>query len=199
MNVSKNFFLLSFFPALVYWYLENNYSFKVAITGGLICAIVELLLEKKFTGHLHQMSKLNFYLIIFLGFLSFLGEEGFWFKLQPAITGVVIGVYLLWKVKYSDGLFYEMIVSFNEKKVPPKEIINTMEYHSSFLFISYGVFMGFIAYLTTTETWLFFKTIGFYIIFILFMGIEVIIIRFKINKMIKFQSKREVLQRFNQK
>ena len=64
------------------------------------------------------------------------------------------------------------------------EIINKMELHSAFLFFGYGVFMSGIAYFATTEHWLFFKTIGFYIIFSIFMIVEFFLIRLSIKKMI---------------
>jgi intracellular septation protein A len=57
-----------------------------------------------------------------------------------------------------------------------------MEGHIGWLFFVYGSFMAFVALSWSTERWLFFKTIGFYIAFLLFFLIEVIFIRHSLKK-----------------
>ena len=108
----KNFFLISFLPAIAYWYLEENYPIRIAIAGGLALSILELTLEYIFTKHLHSLSKFNFGLILFLGGLSLLGDEGIWFKLQPAITGIVIAIFLLVKRKLGKDSLQSVGFSF---------------------------------------------------------------------------------------
>ncbi len=190
----KNFFLISFLPAIAYWYLEENYPIRIAIAGGLALSILELSLEYIFTKHLHSLSKFNFGLIAFLGGLSLLGEEGVWFKLQPAITGVVIASFLLYKNMFGKGFFIEMLESMGKENVP-LEIMSSMEKHVSYLFGLYGLFMFYVAFYWSTDRWLFFKTIGFYIVFALFMLVEFVYIRFKVKKMIKMQARQEYFKR----
>ncbi|MBL6990304.1 MAG: septation protein IspZ [Bacteriovoracaceae bacterium] len=180
-NVSKSFFIISFLPALAYWYLESYYPIRVAVTGGLVLACLEMFLEKVFTKHLHSLSKFNFFLIAFLGAISLIGDEGIWFKLQPMFTGLGIGAYLLYKVKVGKGLLYEMMESLNQV-VPPVEIIRNLETHLGFLFVLYGMFMGLIAGFASTDYWLFFKTAGFYMVFFLFMACEIIWLRLSLRK-----------------
>jgi intracellular septation protein len=151
----KNFFLISFLPAIAYWYLEENYPIRIAIAGGLALSILELSLEYIFTKHLHSLSKFNFGLIAFLGGLSLLGEEGIWFKLQPAITGVVIASFLLYKNMFGKGFFIEMLESMGKENVP-LEIMSSMEKHVSYLFGLYGLFMFYVAFYWSTDWWLFF-------------------------------------------
>ncbi len=91
MGNNKPFFFLSFLPAIAYWYLESNYDLQTALIGGLVLATVEILLEKIFTKHVHAISKFNFYLVVVLGGIAFIGQEGIWFKLQPFFTGVLMG------------------------------------------------------------------------------------------------------------
>jgi intracellular septation protein len=64
---NKNLFLISFLPAVAYWYLESNYDLKTALIGGIILGVAEILFEKFFIGHVHTISKFNFYLILLLG------------------------------------------------------------------------------------------------------------------------------------
>ncbi len=178
-NVSKSFFFLSFLPALAYWYLEENYPIKIAVTGGLILAVLEILLEKIFTKHVHTLSKFNFLLLLILGGMSLQGENGIWFKLQPFFTGIIMGGFLLYKLKTGEGLFLEMTTSMHPDKVPPKAMLIHLERDLSFFLIVYGCGMGALALWGTTSQWAFFKTIGFYIAFAFFFVIEMLILRRK--------------------
>jgi len=192
----NKFFLISFLPALAYWYLEENYPIKIAVAGGVILAILEIILEKFITKHVHTLSKFNFYLIVFLGGLSLTSDDGLWFKLQPAITGIVIGGFLFFKVWKGKGLLAEMMESMGNKNQMPRSIITDMEKHISAMFFLYGCFMIYTALNMSTPRWVFFKTIGFYIYFGIFMVGEFILIRFKARKMMENQRKAANLKRF---
>ena len=188
-KISKNFFLISFLPAIAYWYLEENYPLRIAILGGLFLAILEIIFEKIYTKHVHTMSKFNFFLILFLGALSLIGDEGIWFRLQPTFTGVGISVFLTYRLFKGDGMLWEMMESMNQKNTPPKFIMKDMEKHIACLFFIYGIFMAFIAVYSTTDLWLFWKTIGFYIVFILFMIVEM----FWMKQQIKIARKNQLM------
>lgn len=188
---SKSFFLISFLPAIAYWYLEAYYPVRVAVTGGLIMAVLEIALEYFFTKHVHSISKFNFFLILVLGGLSLLDDKGIWFKLQPFFTGVVMGGYLLYKIHSGVGLFLEMMRATNPEKQLPEEMMKRLERDLAYFMIVYGIFMGFIAlygnqftketneelWKLWTNRWVFFKTVGFYIAFFLFMVVEFILMR----------------------
>ncbi len=192
----KQFFLISFLPAIAYWYLEARYPLKVALAGGFILALLEIILEKIFTKHVHALSKFNFFLIIFLGAISFGEEDGMWFKLQPCFTGLGIGGYLLARLYKGKSLMNEMMASMG-KEFPFEGVMEKIEVHMGIFFISYGLFMAGIAHLGSTGSWLFFKTAGFYLATFLFLGVEFIYMRFLIRRIVRNQQKAEVLRRFN--
>ena len=177
-NAQKPYFLLSFLPALAYWYLETYYSLEVALIGGIALGLVEILLEKKFSGHVHTLSKLNIALILFLGVISLLAKEGIFFKLQPTFTGVSIALYLLYKKVRNESLMLEMLKDLNQKPPMPEEFYKTLEWHMGIFLFSFATFMVWIAMKESTATWLFWKTAGFYIAFGGFMVIEILYIRF---------------------
>lgn len=178
----KNFFLISFLPAIAYWYLEENYPIRIAITGGLILAILEISFEYFYTKHVHTLSKFNFFLILFLGGVSLLGEDGIWFKLQPAFTGFGIAAFMIFRLLKGKGLMYEMMESMPKPPPVPDFIVQSMEKHMVFLFAGYGAFMVYVATSLSTDQWLFYKTLGFYIVFGVFSVFEVFFMRFKIRK-----------------
>ncbi len=172
-SFSKSFFLISFLPAIAYWYLDEYYPVRIAITGGLILAILEITAEKIIVKHVHTISKANFFLILFLGCLSLLGEEGIWFKLQPAITGVGVSSFMFYRIKIGKGLLVEFLESLPLKSKPPMFFVSSMERHLTYYFFVTGIFMGYIAIYESTDVWAFFKTIGNYILFAIFYIFEI--------------------------
>lgn len=178
MKSQKQFFLISFIPAIAYWYLEEHYNLKIALMGGMILALAEISLEKILTKHVHTISKFNFFLIFVLGTIAFIGSEGIWFKLQPFFTGILMGGYLLFKLSRGESLMLDSLKAMNGK-IPNEVEFKILEKHLSFFLIIYGFFMAYIAIYQTTSTWTFYKTIGFYIASILFFIFQFIRVKLK--------------------
>lgn len=183
---SKSFFLISFLPALAYWYLEENYPLDIALAGGLSLAFLEITLEKILTKHVHTLSKFNFLLILVLGGIALLAKEGIWFKLQPCFTGVIMGGYLFYKYLKNESLMYEIVETMNSTP-PPKGVIIFLERNLGVFMFLYGIFMAFIAVLTKTDVWLFFKTAGFYIATFIFMIGNTFYLKRMMKKQILFE------------
>ncbi len=181
MKNQKQFFLISFLPAIAYWYLEENYSLKIALIGGLVLASLEISLEKIFTKKIHSISLFNFYLILALGGIALIGDDGIWFKLQPFFTGLFMGGFLLYKRFRSESLMLETMESM-QQKIPNPKMISLLERDLGVFMILYGCFMAFIAFNATTGQWTFYKTIGFYITSILFFIGELFSMRFRLKK-----------------
>jgi len=176
-NAQRPYFLLSFIPAVAYWYLETYYTLEIALSGGIFLGVLEMILEKKFTGHVHTLSKLNLSLIIILGGISLIAKEGIFFKLQPTMTGLALSVFLIFKKIKKESLMVEMLKDMKQKPPLPEEIYKTIEWHMCVFLIGFALFMGYVALNETTATWLFWKTGGFYIAFGGFMVVEMIFIR----------------------
>ena len=184
-NAPKPYFLLSFLPALAYWYLETYYTLEIALTGGIILGVLEMALEKKFTGHVHTLSKLNIALIVILGGISLIAKEGIWFKLQPTLTGLSLASYLVYKKIRKQSLMIEMLQDMKQRPPLPENVYKVLEWHISIFLIGFAAFMAHVALNESTATWLFWKTGGFYIAFGGFMVFEVIFLRFYMKGMNK--------------
>lgn len=168
------YFLLSFIPAVAYWYLEENYDLKTALIGGIILGILEMLFEKKFTGHVHTLSRLNLSLIVVLGVISLIAQEGIWFKMQPTLTGISLASYLVYKKIKGESLMIQTLIDMNQKPPLPVEVYKMLEWHLALFLIGFAFFMMHIALNRPTATWLFWKTGGFYIAFGGFLVVEMI-------------------------
>jgi intracellular septation protein len=135
-------------------------------------------LEWIFTKHIHTISKLNFYLILVLGGIAFIADEGIWFKLQPSFTGVLMGSYMLVRHYRGESLMLEMMKEMNNKNLPDKLVL-FLERNMSFFMFGYGIFMVPVAIYFSTEKWLFFKTAGFYIATMIFFVVQLLYLRKK--------------------
>ena len=167
MKNNNKFLWASFLPAFAYWYLEANYDLRIALAGGLILAVLEMSLEWIFTKHIHTISKLNFYLILILGGIAFIADEGIWFKLQPAFTGVIMGSYMAYRIFSKNSLMLQMMQEMNNTNLPEKFVL-FLERNMSVFMLCYGIFMIPVALYLSTDQWLFFKTGGFYIVTFIF-------------------------------
>jgi intracellular septation protein len=177
-SAQKPYFLLSFLPALAYWYLETYYTLEIALVGGIVLGILEMILEKKISGHIHTLSKLNLALIIVLGGVSLAAKEGIFFKLQPTFTGTAVSLFFIFKKAQGKSLLLEMLEDLKQKPPLPAVIYQTLETHMIVFLLGFAGLMTWVALKETTATWLFWKTAGFYIAFGVFMVIEFIYMQF---------------------
>lgn len=177
MNKSKGFILLSFLPAIVFWWLEENYPLRIALAAGLGMAVIEVIVERLMLGHVHKISKFNFIILMFLGAMSLLGDEGIWFKLQPCFTGVGVGGFLFYQRYKGQSIIVELQKEFPQKVSIPMKLTKRIEFHMGIFMFSYGLFMAGVAVKASTDYWLFFRTAGFYICSAIFLGVEVVYMR----------------------
>lgn len=184
-NANKPYFLLSFLPAAAYWYLETYYSLQVALIGGVLLGLIEMILEKKISGHVHAMSKLNLALIVVLGGVSLIAQEGIWFKLQPTFTGLALAGFLGFKKVRGQSLMFEMLQDLKQQPPFPKNVYQIMEWHMCLFLIGFALFMTHIAMNESTANWLFWKTGGFYAAFGGFMILEIIFLRWYLRRKLK--------------
>lgn len=172
---SNNFFLFSFLPAILYWYLETKYPVKIALVAGIALSLVEIGVEKFFHGKIHKLSKVNLVLVVVLGGFSLLGEDGLWFKLQPALSMLAVALYMAFKLNRGTGFFQEMMLELKpDGPHPPPEMMRSMERNMTVFFFSYSVLMAILAVWFETSTWAFFKTAGFILLFVVFMVFQTV-------------------------
>ncbi len=181
-TAQRPYFLLSFLPALAYWYLETYHDLETALIGGVILGVLEILIEKKFSGHVHTLSKLNLSLIVVLGGLALLAKEGLFFKLQPTFTGIAVGGYLIFKKLRHESLLLEMLRDLKQTPPLPEAFYLRLEWHLCLFLLAFAAFMAWVAVQRTTAAWLFWKTGGFYLAFGGFLVAELFFLRWTIRR-----------------
>jgi intracellular septation protein len=176
---------LSFLPALAYWWLEETQPLEIALSVGLGLAVLEVSLEKFLNGHVHSLSKLNFGIILVLGTLALVAKEGILFKLQPTFTGFICGFYLVFNQFRGRVFLVESMKEMGKSWPFPEEWIKDFERHLIGFMFLYGSFMAYWSFFGTTAQWAFWKTVGQYISFGLFMVAEFWWLRRRVKRGVK--------------
>lgn len=177
------YFLMSFIPAVAYWILESYFTLEIALVGGILLGLIEMLLEKRISDHVHSLSKINISLIVVLGFISLIANEGIWFKLQPTFTGIAVSSFLVFKKIKGESLMVDMMKDMGQDKLPmPPVVYKLIEWHLCLFLFAFAFFMAKVAVYETTATWLFWKTGGFYLAFGVFLVFEMIFLRWHLKK-----------------
>ena len=182
------FTLFSFLPAVGYAIFDWYYPPGVAAALGLGLGVLELGLEKIFTHHLHALSKINFTLLAFLAVLTWYAQDGFWFKLQPAIGSLGLAVILLWWGRQKRGVFLQMMDDLplkeqarqNLQRVPPI-LWKAWERDMIIFLLVYAGVMFFLASFNA-RLWALGKTVGLYTATALWGGAEILLFRWRWKK-----------------
>ena len=179
------YFLLSFIPAAAYWILELYFTLEIALMGGMIIGVIEMAFEKKISGHVHTLSKLNVALILILGGVALVAQEGIWFKLQPTFTGVAVASFLAFQKWRNKSIMHQMLIDMRQPVPLPMELYKLIEWHLAVFLLGFAVFMGYVAVYQSTSRWIFWKTAGFYIVFGAFLFGEMIYLKWLLRRKVK--------------
>ncbi len=197
-NPMKNsFFILSFAPAFLYWYLESYYPIKTAILGGIILACAEIILERLIIKEVHTISKLNFFLMLLMGSVAFIKEDGLLFKLWPGVMSFVMAIFMLVLLLKKRPVLLHLFKSMPQNRLPDFLILELEKHFIIFLFLYAILMIGMAFY--TTSWWLFFKTLGLYILMFLFMIFEIMYLRLSLKKMSENARYLEILSKMRSK
>ncbi len=173
---------LSFLPALAYWWLEENQPLNIALSVGIGLSVLEVTVEKLYTGKVHTLSRLNFGIILLLGTLSLFAREGIWFKLQPTLTGFVCGTWLTFNQAKGKTMLLEAMEEMGRPWPFPQEWLRDFERHVIIFIFAFAAFMAYWSIWGTTSQWAFWKTGGQYICFATFLIAEFWWLRHKVKK-----------------
>lgn len=101
-----------------------------------------------------------------------------------------MGGYISFKAWRGQGILYEMMAMMNQNSAVmiPQKLWDPLERRLGFFMVVYGVFMGILAIWFSTNLWTFFKTLGFYLSFGLYMMAEMFFLRTQLKKHFLAQS-----------
>ena len=171
-------FLLLFggiLPVVAFAIVEEKYGVIWGTIAGMVFGIGEVIYEKIYLKKVAGVTWFSNALILILGGVTLLSADGVWFKLQPAIflfcfAGILAGSSILKK-----PLLAAMAAKQNPS-LPPQAVVmlKALNARLSIVFLFMAALSTWAALRWSTEAWAFLKSVGVFIILLVYLGAEII-------------------------
>ncbi len=170
-------------PVIAFTVIEEKYGVMSGLIAGMIFGFAEICYELFKYKKVSTLTWVGNGMLLILGGVSLISSDGIWFKLQPAIFEFGFFVFLLgsWFMRKP---FLVMVI---EKQNPNaheflKASLSGMTFRMSFFFLAHAILATWAALYWTTESWAILKGIGLTLSMIVYMVIEIVWARYKMNR-----------------
>ncbi|MEZ0393299.1 MAG: septation protein IspZ [Pseudobdellovibrionaceae bacterium] len=187
-NQNKSQAFLSFFvggllPILAFTLIEESKGPVWGTVAGMIFGIGEILFEKFKYKKVSGVTWVGNLMILGLGGISIVSQEGLWFKLQPALFEAFFAVFLCgsWLMKKPFLLAMAMKQNPNTPEMI-KPILAAMTFRLSLFFAAHAALATWAALAWTTAQWAWLKGAGLIASFLFYLLCELAWIRYRAKK-----------------
>lgn len=186
--ISKRSALTSLFvggllPVVAFALVENFYGTMGGLIAGITFGVGELVYEYFRFRKVQGITIASNILVIALGGLSLIEDNPIFFKLQPALiifafAGLLIGSSLLKR---------PFLVALSRKQNPaaPEVVFQRLggvNLRLGFCMIGIGLLSVYAAYAWSTANWALLKGVGVPILLVIYLGVEIFLIRMFVKK-----------------
>ena len=189
----RQFLLGGLLPVIAFTVIEEKYGVIPGLIAGMVFGLGELVYEKVALGKIDPITWGGNGLLLVLGGVSLVTQEGTWFKLQPSILeaafmGILWGS--LWTGRKDRGsLFRSVTRKQGQWEAFPESIRPMMSEAFRGLTFRSGIFLGLHAALAawaamkwSTTAWAILKGVGFTVSFVVYLVAEMLLLRYRITK-----------------
>lgn len=170
-------------PVILFTLIEDQYGIIYGLVAGMIYAVLEILYEFYRYKKVSKLTIVSNTMILALGGVSLLTNEGAWFKLQPALLEFLFFIILFgsWLIKKP---LLSKLAEQNNASLPEviKSNMSAMTFRVSLFFLTHAVLAYYAAFYWTTEQWAWLKGVGLAVSFVIYLVFEMIYLRFKIKR-----------------
>jgi len=175
-------------PLVVYSVVEEVYGIIWGLVAGMVLGLLEVAIEKWRQGKVETITWIGNGLLLLLGGISLLTQEGIWFRMQPAIIELAMGGLLLGSV-IADKPFLLMMARKQKtlERMPAavvpffEKFLKGFTLRVSFFFLAHAGLAAWAAIYWSTRAWILLKGIGFTGSMICYGVIEILVMRRKIR------------------
>ena len=167
-------------PLVLFTVVEEWGGLTWALVLSVIYAIGEVGWE---LWRFRRISKLTLFsnlMVVGLSFVSYLTQDGLWFKLQPAILEIIFAIILIGSYLLKKPLLISMMKSQgHEVNEIMLQFFNGLTFRMGLFFIAQSILAVYASLYWSTEVWAFLKSIGLFVMMIGYMVLEVLIFKLK--------------------
>ncbi len=173
-------------PVIAFTVIEEKYGTLAGLIAGMVFGCGEIIFELIKYKKVNTITWVANGMLLGLGTVSLLSNEGFWFKLQPAILEFGFFVFLVgsWVIKKP---FMKMMME-KQNAGAPVFLINRMSgmtLRLGLFFLAHAVLATYAAFYWSSESWAILKGLGLTISMIVYMLIEMIWMRLTMKSHLK--------------
>ncbi|MBC7743371.1 MAG: septation protein IspZ [Bdellovibrionaceae bacterium] len=183
----KGQFLALFFggllPVIAFTVIEEKYGIVAGLIAGMAFGFGEIVYELIRYRKVSTMTWVGNGMLLVLGAVSLISNEGIWFKLQPALFEFGFFIFLLgsWFLKKP---FLVLMIEKQNPDAPDflKRNLSGMTLRLSFFFFAHAALATWAAYAWSTGAWALLKGVGLTVSMIVYMVLEVLYARKRIPR-----------------
>jgi len=177
-----SFFFGGILPIIAFTLIEDSYGPVWGTAAGMTFGVGEIIFEKVRYGKVSNMTWIGNLMILSLGGISIVSQDGIWFKLQPALfegffTALLWGSLIMKK---------PLLIAMAEKqgaKIPDqaKPLMKGMTFRLGLFFAIHTAIATWAAFEWTTAQWAWLKGAGLMVTFGIYLGLEFLMIRLQVK------------------
>ncbi len=177
------FFFGGLLPVIAFTLIEEKWGTVAGLVAGMIFGVGEIFYELIKNKKVSLITWIGNGLLLGLGAISLISNDGIWFKLQPALFEYGFFVFLIgsWIFKKP------FLVLMMEKQNPTapeflKQLMKGMTFRLSLFFLAHALLATWAAFYWSTESWALLKGDGLTVSMIFYMVLEVVVARMQLKK-----------------
>lgn len=171
-------FFAGLVPVIAFTLIEEYYGTIAGLIAGMVFGVGEICYELYKHKKVQKITWIGNGLLLVLGAVSLISSEGIWFKLQPALMEGAFAIALWFSVLMNKPLL--VVIAEQQKQVLPdflKKRMKGMTFRVGAFFAIHTGLAVWAAFSWSTTNWALLKGIGLTVSLILYMGIEMLLMR----------------------
>lgn len=170
-------------PVIAFTVIEDQYGVVAGLLAGMFFGLGEVIYELLKHRKVSAMTWAGNGLLILLGGISLISDDGIWFKLQPALFEFAFGAVLLGSSLMKKP-FLLMMLEKQNPNLPEavKDKFKGVNLRTSFFFFFHAILATYAAFYWSTWAWAFLKGVGLMGSFVVYLAAEIIFIRRSLQK-----------------
>lgn len=173
-------FFAGLLPVIAFTIIEEKYGTWAGLIAGMVFGLGEIIFELIKYKKVNNLTWIGNGMLLLLGGISLVFNDGLWFKLQPALFEFGFFIFLMgsWILKKP---FLRLMIEKQNPDAPEivKNLMNQMTFRLSLFFLFHALLATWAALHWTSEAWALLKGIGLTISLIIYMICEVIWLKIK--------------------
>ena len=178
-----SFLLGGVLPLVAYAIVEDQYGPFWGTVAGMSLGLVEVLWEWRRDGRVQTITWGSNLMILVLGVVSIVTNDGLWFKMQPSLLEIAVSI-TLWVSAWRGPGILVLMARKQNPNLPEAVVpwLRSLSIRLGFFFLAHSILNAWAALHWSTAAWVMLKGIGLTISQILYIIIEVLWKRYRSKK-----------------